>query len=275
LTVKLREAVERGDVVLPPMPKIGDKILGMLGDDSGASSKEIANTMGYEPAIAVTVLKVANSAAFGGLCEVTELQQAVARLGLKQVASVVTALVLKGNFTNDRPDKSHTLAALWDHAVATAVAARHVTGVFGGDAQEAFLAGLLHDVGKLLVLNGVDYLQAADPDVEITNSVLSQMMLELHAELGHHMLKEWKLPEPICRVALRHHVETPEPDEGLLVRVQAANAIARDIAAHPDPAPEGKLSDLPAFEILNVSDVELAALLVDLEDELEELKSLL
>lgn len=272
LTERIRTLVDEEKISLPPLPDLGMKILGMLEDDR-CGAGDVAKLVRHEPAVAATILKMANSAAFGGLKSITELSQAIPRLGLRQVASVVTALLHKGHFRPATRVKQATLQCLWDHAVATAIAARHITGMCGGDPEAAFLAGLLHDVGKLLVLKGVDYLEST-PDIEITPVLFSELMGDLHPELGQRILMAWKLPQEVCEVARRHHENQPGTTRTLLLRVQAANAIARQVAAHIEPKPDLRLEEVPAVEHLGLNELELATLLVDLEDELAEAKNL-
>jgi hypothetical protein len=79
---------------------------------------------------------------------------------------------------------------------------------------------------------------------------------------------------PFCRVALHHHDENPDVRDLLLIRVQAANAIARKLGAHLHPEPDLDLLDVPAIERLNLTDLELATLIVDVEDEFERVRQL-
>jgi putative nucleotidyltransferase with HDIG domain len=275
LTEQIRKAVESGEINLPPLPEVGHRILQLIEEDSPSTGRKINELMRHEPAISATVLRMANSASFGGLQAITELPQAIARIGWKQVGSIVTALVHKGMFVPESDSKREILGALWDHAVATALSARQLAGISGGDVEQAFLAGMLHDVGKLLVLKGADYLESTDKDVVITPPVMSELMTGLHADLGYSTLKSWNFPETVCQAARCHHDNTADIEEMQIVRVQAANAISRQVAEHPDPGPEQRLHEVEAVERLGVGDVELAAMMVDLEDELADLKSLL
>ena len=275
LTDQLRDAANRGELTLPPLPQVATKILEAFDESSRSTSQGVAELIRHEPAIAASVLRMANSAAFGGLSAITDLQQAIARLGMSQVAALVTAMLHKGHFESEDASRKKLLQDLWDHAVATAMAARCLAATGAADSEEAFLAGLLHDVGKLAVLLGIDQIANGEPSRVITPPVRSELMAALHTELGHKVLVDWRLPESVCLVALRHHEESPEEDESLVVRVQAANAIARKIAAHPEPGEECRLEELPAVERQNLGEVELAALLVDLEDEFEEVHKLL
>jgi putative nucleotidyltransferase with HDIG domain len=275
LTERIHKAVESGDLYLPPMPDIGVKILRLMEEDSLSSGRKVQELMRHDPAISATVLRIANSAAFGGLQAITELSQAMARIGWKQVGSIVTAVVHKGQFESGSEAGKKMLPALWDHAVATALAARRLAAVSGGDAELTFLAGMLHDVGKLLVLKGAEYLESQDADLRITPPVMSELMAGLHAELGYRTLGSWNFPEQVCQAAMRHHEKTADIQELPIIRVQAANAIARQVAEHPDPGPELRLNEIEAIERLGIEDVELAAMIVDLEDEIADLKKIL
>lgn len=195
LADRIREAVLKGDLSLPPLPELARRILDLLHDESRADSRCVAELVRNDQAVAATLLRMANSAAFGGLREVTDLSQAVTRLGLRHVGSVVTALLHRGNFETRDPARQDLLRVLWDHAVATALTARYLTVRGGGDPEEAYLAGLLHDTGKLLVLKGVDVLQRKGAGTSLTPPVLDDLLDLLHTELGHRTLTRWKLPE--------------------------------------------------------------------------------
>jgi HD-like signal output (HDOD) protein len=275
LTILIQKAVERNGISLPPLPELVTRLTQILEDEARASSKQIAQLVRNEPAVAATVLRMANSVVFGGLHPISDLSQAIARLGFKQVTSVVTAISHRGHFKSEDPVKKTLLQTLWSHAVATALAAKRLAGPTGGDPEEAFVAGLLHDAGKLLVLKGVDHLENQKEPVQVTPVVLDELMDVLHAELGHKTLVAWRLPEPICNVALHHHDDDLEACDPLTIRVQAADAVARKIGEHPKPEPDLDLLDQPAVEHLNLSDIELASLIVDLEDEIAEVKRLI
>lgn len=273
LADQIREAVAGGTLSLPALPAVATRVLQLLHDEE-ADSAPLTELIESDPTIAASVLRVANSAVYSGLNQIADIDQAIARLGARQVGTVVTTVALKGHFATDDPVKRELLQALWNHAVATALAARRLTVAGGGDAVEAFLAGLLHDTGKLLVLRGADHLEQLDRRRPITAVVLDELIDALHVELGHHALSSWKIAEPVCRVALHHHDPNVPARDLLLLRVQAANAIARKLGAHPKPDPGLNLLEVPPIERLNLRDLELASLLVDLEDELARLRRL-
>jgi HD-like signal output (HDOD) protein len=274
LTAQIRKAVDEGRISIPPLPKLVTRLKDLLSDRSVASSKQVADLIHNDPAVTATILRMANSAAFGGLHRISDLSQAIARLGFRQVSSTVTALAHSAHFNSDAAAKKAMLQVLWGHAVATALAARSVAQFMGADAEESFVAGLLHDTGRLLVLKGVDYLQSRAAQVTITPAVLDELMQVLHTELGHRTLVSWHLPDSICEAALRHHDDGVDLTEPLILRVQAADAVACKIGEHPDPDPDLDLLQERSIELLNLSDLEVASLIVDLEDQIAEVKQL-
>jgi HD-like signal output (HDOD) protein len=236
-------------------------------------AKQVADLVRSDPAVAASLLRIANSAVFGGLQKVTDLKQAIARLGLRQVNGIVTALQVKGNFTHDSAGKRDILHALWDHSVASAFAARRLAQRLEVDAEEAFLAGLLHDAGRLLVLKAIDRFES-ELDAPPTRAVLDELMEVLHARLGYTALSRWKIPESCARIALRHEEFPKDDDEPLLSCIQAADLITAKLGFHLKPAPDVDLLHQEAVARLGLSDMDLATLMVDLEDELEEVRKL-
>ena len=270
VTVQLREIVDRGEVALPPVPEVAIRILELLKDDSHADAVTVAELLRKDPALTATVLRMANSAMFGGLTTIGDVSLAVARLGIKRVASIVTALMHQNNFRVADSSRGAYLNTLWDHSLATAICARRLAGLTGGDPEEAFLAGLLHDVGKLLVLKGVEHLELGE--ISVTPELFRELTVSLHPDLGHRILTAWSLPEGIAGVALHHHDEEIDSDNLLLAQIQAANAIVHHLHG---PQGGGVAVDSDAVDRLDLDDLELAGLLVDLEDELAEIRKAL
>ena len=236
----------------------------MFQDEDRLNAKDVAELVQQDPAMATALLRIANSAMFGGLQKISDLSQAIARLGMKRVGSMLTTMMHKGQFEGNNESDRELLEILWGHSIATAIAARRLSEVTGGDPEESYLAGLLHDTGKLLVLRAVDHLQSHGKSMDGP-----------HAELGHLTLSNWQLPEPICDAVRYHHHMGEEMKDWLVARVQAADAIARKIGAHYLPEPNLDLEEIPAFDVLNMSEIELVALTVDLEDEIKALKALI
>jgi HD-like signal output (HDOD) protein len=273
LAAQMRVAVLQGALTLAPMPDLAHRVLGLLKDEE-IDVHVLLDVVGQDPAMVAAILRMANGAAFAGMRPVNDLDLAVARLGIRQVGCLVTALVHRGNFVSRNPSRSELLHALWDHAVASATVCRHLANTCGGEPGESFLAGLLHDTGKLLVLRGVEEIERRAHGETISMNVVRELLAMLHGELGYHALRTWNIADPICEAARDHHAEILGPDDGLLARVQLATAIARKFGAHPDPDPELSLHALPAYRWLHVDDERIATLIIHLEDEVGALRQL-
>jgi putative nucleotidyltransferase with HDIG domain len=269
---RVREAVRRGEMSLPPLPQVATRVLDLLKDEERLELRRLQEIIQVDAAMSASILRMANSAAFGGLQPIADLDRALARLGLQQVSSIVVAVTAKAGFRSADPRTARLVEQLWDHALFTALGAKRLAAAHGAPAETAFLAGLLHDVGKLMVLKFVDEAAESTP---ITPFATDELMAELHAELGHQVLQSWKIPEPICRVALRHHEPETAAEDKLLQVVQAANAISRRAGAHPRPEPELNLLEVPAVERLSLTELDLAVLLVDLEDDFKRVRDLI
>lgn len=272
LSDRVRDLITSGQFQLPPIPELVVKLRTALDDDD-TNVQEIANLIRNEPAIAASLLRTANSAAFGGLKSITDLGQAISRLGLAKVQTMVTALLVQGQFEGNHESNSRMLATLWNHAIASASVASNLASREDYSRDDAFLAGLLHGIGRLLVLRGLDRLSQIDPDVALAPEAVEELVEGLQFDLGYATLRSWNLSDDICDSALAMDPEMSQPDRPIIRIVQAADVIAQKLGMHPHPNPDLNLMDQDAIESLEIGDVELGALIVDLEDEIDEVRS--
>lgn len=272
LVDRVHQLIQSGEFQLPPLPDLAVRLQQSLRDET-ADADQIAALIRAEPAMAASLLRAANSAAFGGLRAITDLSQAIARLGLRQVETLATALLVQGQFKANRESNEKTLEGLWTHAIASATVARKLATREGYLPEDAFMAGLLHRIGHLIVLRALDHLTQTDPDMSPTPAAVDELVDTLQYELGYSTLRSWNLSDDICEAA-----RAMDPDAGVtssvIVRiVQASDAVAQKLGMHPAPDPDLNLLDHDAVESLELSEIELAAMMVDLEDEIDELRA--
>ena len=272
LSDRVRDLITSGQFQLPPIPELAVKLRTALDDDD-TNVQEIANLIRNEPAIAASLLRTANSAAFGGLKSITDLGQAISRLGLAKVQTMVTALLVQGQFEGNHESNSRMLETLWNHAIASASVASNLASREDYSRDDAFLAGLLHGIGRLLVLRGLDRLSQIGPDVALAPEAVEELVEGLQFDLGYATLRSWNLSDDICDSARAMDPEMSQPDRPIIRIVQAADVIAQKLGMHPHPNPDLNLMDQDAIESLEIGDVELGALIVDLEDEIDEVRS--
>ncbi len=240
--------LENGTLVLPTLPEVALKVRDVV-DDPDTTSAKLADIIVTDPALSTRLLKVANSALYRGRVPVESVQMAVSRLGLTMVRNLVTSLVMEQMFqaTSNRLEKR--LHDLWDHSTEVAAISQVIAAKQPGiKADEAMLAGLIHDIGVLPILMKAE----ESPEILKDSALLDSLILRLHTRIGAAILKSWKFPESLIAVAAEHenyHRDTGNgPD--LVDIIQVANLqsyINTDKALS-----EQQLQNIKAFSKLNI-----------------------
>lgn len=209
-----REAILAAIDDLPPFPPVAARLLELL-DDPDSSAADIARAISRDQALAAKVLRIGNSSFYGFAQQVTSLPQAVVVLGLRTVRDLVLldSLPLRSR----GKQMSEVEQMLWLHSVGAAFAARFLA-MRGSwiDSDAAFLCGLFHDVGQLL-LNQVAPSAYAEVWKEIVGGrpPVEAEMARFgigHNEVGAEAFRRWELPGPAGAVALDHHKDPNELD---------------------------------------------------------------
>ena len=274
VTVRLEREIREGKVTLPVMPAVALEVRRLIEEE--AAIPQIVTAIGRDPAIAAALIKYSNSVVYAGLREVTDLQQAVMRLGLMPVQQAVMALSARSIFDGVSPSHVNLYKRIWFHSVTVALAARRLAARVRVPAETAFLAGLLHDLGKVVVLQSVAKLQGRAPGAfTIDEATMMEFVEALHGPMGDMLFEAWKIPADLRAVLRRHHDETLNGSDDMLVAiVQMADAMAQKLGASLHPDPDRSLVEGAACSVLRLDDVKLAMLLVDLEDDMRTVQGL-
>jgi putative nucleotidyltransferase with HDIG domain len=198
---------------LPTIPTVLARIL-QLVDAETASGKDLIAVVERDQALTGKLLRLANSAFFGQSRKVATIPRAVVLLGFSTVRNL--ALSVKVWETLGAGAARSRLEELWRHAVAVAMATKVLaTRLRAGDPEEAFTAGLLHDVGRLLLAMRFrdDYWRAVGGagEVEAVDRLEAEHLGIDHAEVGSWVLEAWNLPPSIVELVAQHHSGTPRP----------------------------------------------------------------
>lgn len=193
---------------MPPVPQVLLRLLEKVADD-GVSADTLADLIGQDPVIAARVLAAANSAAFRRNRAMVRLKDCVQILGLRLIRTIATCLAVQQSFDPLAARTQADLAGFWRHALTTAEAARALAAATALAATEdAYLGGLLHDLGELLFLNGwPEYagLLALCPD-EASLPVHEQTHFGCdHAAAGAWLIGHWRLDARLADAILFHH----------------------------------------------------------------------
>lgn len=264
----VNERLERGDTVLPVFAPVAERVRALVAYPE--FELPVLEALVHEdPGLTSELLRMANSAFFRGLDKVTTIREAVMRLGARRVSELVTLVTQRAIFRSRSKTVQGWMTQLWRHAVATSIGARWVAerSGFGDTSQEAFLAGLLHDVGKLFLLKVIDDVASAGKlPQQLSAKVVLELIERLHVEQGYLLLRRCEAPDVYCEVARNHHTDTFDPTDGVLIAVRIANAACAKLGLGLRHDPTLVIAATPEAQCLGASEVMLAELEVLLED---------
>ena len=197
---------------LPTIPVILSKIMTLLKDEM-TSAKQLGEIVSADQAIASKVLSIANSAYYGLSQKVISIQHAIALLGFTAVKNIAIGTSVFSHFSEEGKGSGIDLKALWTHSFATALVSDEIgkrTSVVKPEA--AFMGGLLHDIGKLILINifHEQYKAAIDMAREKSCSIsfAEDMIFGItHINAGEWLCEKWQLPNEIIQ-SVRYH-KTP------------------------------------------------------------------
>lgn len=181
---------------LPVLPATTQKVLGLMSDPD-VSIEKVKRLIGVDPGLATKILKVANSAFYGSYRNIQNLSQAILRLGLNAVRNIVVATSMKNVYKRFGLTEKLIWEQMIGSALASSIIAKHTRIA---DPEDAFIGGLLHDVGKVVLNN-----EFPDKFAKVMERVYNdQVPFETaekevfdftQREVGAHVVKKWGFPE--------------------------------------------------------------------------------
>lgn len=216
---------------LPPMPKIAQMVLEIM-EDPDFSFAELVRVISKDTNIAVSILKLANSAFYSPKSKIVNLTQALSFLGANTVKNLVVSLSTKYLFAKNK----FTLLdqKIWQHSVATAILSRILMlKIDKKMVEEAFLLGLMHDIGISVMKMNIDGYEDFLQYVYNENLLLYKEEKERfnlnHAYVGAKLLEYWKMAEVYSDVVLNHHTPDLSKYEKLANVIFYANSYINSI----------------------------------------------
>jgi len=202
LAAQLVEQLRTTEIRVPPYPAVASQ-LDRLTRDPRTTVTEVAAIVATDAALAATVLRHANSAARSASNAPATLEAAIWKLGVDELTRVVLASNVGAAASAPGP-----LALLrrdqWRRSLLSAMFCKELAGRRGVAPEQAFLAGLLHDFGAVVVVACLESLGVAQLPV-LPEATWRRLVDDLHVEFGMVVVARWKLPEPIAEVIASHH----------------------------------------------------------------------
>ena len=244
------------------------------------SISQVADVITTDPALAARLLRMSNSPMFGLRQPVSKVSHAISMLGLNAVRTMALSLSLAQTMRG----KQRWFPTFWKRSALTATAAREIASVLSvPQKEEAFLTGLLQDVG-VLALSQIDrngYDAVADNAIGNHESLIErerEMYGCDHAKVGGWLVENWQMPDTFVKAVLYSHdpgKASDLPDETLrLVKIGAVAAQLADIWLDGDCAKNTGRARSAAREYLGMNDLQFASLLERMKASIQEVTSL-
>ena len=203
-----------------------------MANDPESSAQDVMDTILPDQSLCLTILKIANSALLGRPQKVDSIKMAVTVLGFNEVQNIALAKAVISSFSNI--DQQHKLFVdkFWEHSFVCAMAARIIAEDLHIPPEVAFIGGLIHDIGKLIMLETfgksyeVEYWMTKCSNEELLKDEF-EAFLFTHNQVGGQLLKKWLFPgNLIAAVANHHHPCEAGQEKKLAYIIQLADLLS-------------------------------------------------
>jgi HD-like signal output (HDOD) protein len=259
----IEEKLDNGGIELPVFNPIALKVQRLVSDEN-CGAKDFAKIIEKDQTLTSLTLKTANCSFYTGLRPIKTIQEATVRLGAKSLLNLVMTVTQSQAYRLHKRELARWMSPLWNHALATAAAARWLAIHLGLDrlSEEGFLAGLLHDIGKLLLLRVVEDLQeSGSSEHEVSDGIIHDILEGMHCHCGERLMRHLNMPDAYCKAVGSHH-ERETGEDLLLNLVRLANLTCHKLGIGLTRDQDTMLSTTPEAIRLMASDLLLAELQV-------------
>jgi putative nucleotidyltransferase with HDIG domain len=254
---------------LPPMPYVARRVMEIVNDPS-SNAKALQEVISKDQGLSSQILKIANSALYACSRKIETLTDAIIMLGFNAIKSLSIMSATKNLYKFTRLGKVLGLKdkLMWEHSVGSAISARLLAQKINvGFVEQAFMGGLLHDIGKLVLLQKIpDVFDDIVEEVYNTGRHFTEVEMEklefTHAEVGAMLMKKWKLSEDFEEAIRHHHDVSPDmnPCSPLVYFVDLANKLCHKLGIGFINEPDLDLSAEISTLMLGISAEDLNAM---------------
>lgn len=245
----LIQKLDAGDIELPLLPQVASQVMA-LASDATADAAKLSALIHQDQALAAHVLRIANSPAYMPRSPVVSLQHAVAMLGINLLSEIAFTASLK-NGAFQVPGHEDHIKVLWRHSLASGAFGKEVARMRRVNVETAYLCGLLHGIGKPVVLRTVANL-AKSLKVQTDKATMHQLIDGYHTRVGTLIAEKWGLPKQVAEAIAYYQ----EYDHATTFRQDCLlTCIADRLATHllvPEALSEEELREHPVFADLNL-----------------------
>lgn len=228
----VREVVEsfkRGYIDLPVSPGIIEQIQ-QAASSASATITDLADIIEQDPVVTLRIITAANSIHYGGGGKVQTVQQAVARMGVRNTQDTISIIAMKSVYASSDAAVKNVMEKFWQHSIATAYLARAIaTKLRDKETDTVFLSGLTHDIGKCLLLNSlIRIIYRREKAASVNMEDILASIQEVHATFGGTLLQRWGFSERIIKAVSSHEsVRLTGDTPRMVIILHLANILTR------------------------------------------------
>jgi putative nucleotidyltransferase with HDIG domain len=226
---------------IPTLPVISQQVMDIKEDDPNSHSKYV-DVIEKDQALSVKLLKLANSAFYGSLSRISSIDNAIVRLGMKEVRSVVLAFSVLDFFSSEG-DEGYDRNLFWKHAVVCSQVAKYLGNHYRiRNDDTLFIAGLIHDVGKVVLdeyfhEEFLEVLEVVQKHHTTFSKAEKKVLGTTHYQIAAKLLKQWRFPAKVIMQVLYHHAPWHDKNsESASIIIYLANIFTKlaGYSCHPD-----------------------------------------
>jgi len=224
---KIIQDFTAGKITPPVMPQVVREVQSVIKRPN-SSAEDVAAVIERDPVISLRLISVANSPVYRGIQEIPNIREAIPRMGLKETLNVVIAIANKSLYETDRAQFKILMDKFWVHSLASAYGSKLIAEHLKlGDSEKFFLMGLVHDIGKSLLLKAFTGISEIK---NINFDVIQANIQQGHLSIGGVLLRRWGFDDLFIKVLTMHegHELTAETEKEILV-IHLANMLTRTI----------------------------------------------
>jgi len=247
--VHVKEELDNDRLVLPTLPDIAIKVRNTV-DKEGSTAQDLADIIITDAVLSARIIQVANSPLYKGNAEIKNIQLAVARLGSDTIRSLVTSFVMQQMYTPTSKTLESHFQTIWEESMNVSAISRALASFAPHlNADEAMLAGLLHQIGKLPILLLVENI----PEFRDSPTRLNKLLEKAHPLIGKIIMDTWNFPNELKLVASQYTNFTYK-SEGPATYVDLVQvAFLQSIVGTDHPACRVDYSTVHAFDKLGLA----------------------
>ncbi len=207
-----------------------------LCNDPSANAKDLEIPVKSDPAVTAMIMQRANSAAYGGMGQAKTIQRAIVRIGMRSTRNIAASFSVFKLFSKEEKNFGFNRVWFWIHSLTTGICAQLLATLLKyKQPEDAFIAGLLHDIGKMVLddfMNEEFHKALLTANVEgIPMRMAEQSVFNVsHAYVGSKVAGTWGFPSLVAETIGRHHRYTKLADEGERLSMEAIVCIANQMA---------------------------------------------